>query len=459
MMMAYSSGVANGLPHTNGATNGEKTKPDIVIVGGSLGGLFAGTALKHHGYNTTLLERTPENLLHNQGAGIVAGGDTIEFFKRYDRTGKPVAVPSYKRIYLDQEGNVIHEEINRQNMTSWDLCYYLLRANYDRVDSPYLADGGKLPEVRPTDGNVTYRYGCTVTNIKDEGARVRVAFKRKQKDGSEVFDSIIADMVVAADGPSSTIRAMFEPDIKRTYAGYCVIRGTVPEKAATPKALEVFRERFCFFHAPGIQNLTYTIAGEHGNTDPGHRLLNFVWYANFPEASPELETLMTDKDGRRRHITIPPGMIAREAWEMVKKMGHARLPPQMAEMAEKTTAPFVQCITDVIAPKNLYMGDKVVLIGDALAGFRPHTVASTSQAAFDSMILAEWLDGKVSRTEFVRQTMQFARGIQRMGVEIGNRSQFESLPMEEYIKDRNYASIKREDREYPEWTLEGLDEV
>jgi 2-polyprenyl-6-methoxyphenol hydroxylase-like FAD-dependent oxidoreductase len=83
-----------------------------------LGGLFAGTALKDHGYNTTLLERTPENLLHNQGAGIVAGGDTIEFFKRYDRTGKPVAVPSYKRLYLNQKGDVIHEEVNRQNMTS-----------------------------------------------------------------------------------------------------------------------------------------------------------------------------------------------------------------------------------------------------------------------------------------------------------------------------------------------------
>lgn len=405
-----------------------------------------------------MLERTPQNLLHNQGAGIVAGGDTIEFFRRYDRTGKPVAVPSYKRLYLDQQGNVIHEEVNRQNMTSWDLTYYLLRANYDRVDSDYLK-GYALPEIRPSDGKVKYCSGCNVTGIEDEGHKVRIYYRRLHANGEEVEEEITADLLIAADGPSSTIRSIVEPGVERKYAGYCVIRGTVPEMEATEAAREVFTERFCFFHAPGIQNLTYTIAGENGNTEPGHRLLNFVWYANFPPGSPELERLMTDKEGRRRRITIPPGMIAWDAWRMVKEMGHARLPPQMAEMADKTQAPFVQCITDVIAPKNLYLGDKVVLIGDALAGFRPHTVASTSQAAFNVMSLADWLEGKIDRCQFVKQTMQFAREIQDMGVRIGNRSQFESLDIREYIADRNFASIKREDRRYPEWTLEGLDKM
>lgn len=89
------------------------------------------------------------------------------------------------------------------------------------------------------------------------------------------------------------------------------------------------------------------------------------------------------------------------------------------------------------------MGDKVVLIGDALAGFRPHTVASTSQAAFDVMCLAEWLDGKIDRKEFVRKVMQYGRLIQSRGVYIGNRSQYESLPVEDYIEDRNMMSTPR----------------
>lgn len=347
-------------------------------------------------------------MLDNQGAGIVAGGDTIEFFNKYDRTGKEVAVPSYKRLYLNQKGEVIHEEVNRQNMTSWDLSYYLLRANYDRVESDYLQDG-KLPEERPSDGKVTYRYGCTVTDIVDEGSHVHVHFKKKLEDGTEVEESLKTKLVIAADGPSSTIRGILEPSVERKYAGYVVIRGTVPEPEGSQAALDVFRERFCFFHGPGTQNLTYTIAGENGNTNPGHRLLNFVWYANFPDGSADLDRIMTDKDGRRRHVTIPPGMITWEAWELLKSNAVDSLPPQMAEMAHKSKNPFVQCITDVASPKNLYLNDKVVLIGDALAGFRPHTVASTSQAAYDVMGLVDWLDGKIDRQQYVKQTMQFAR--------------------------------------------------
>jgi 2-polyprenyl-6-methoxyphenol hydroxylase-like FAD-dependent oxidoreductase len=346
-----------------------------------------------------------------------------------------VAVPSYKRVYLDQKGNVIYENEQRQNMTSWDLVYYLLRANYDRVHSAYL-EGYQLPEERPTDGKVNYRYGCTVTGIQEEGDMVRVKFTTQAEDGSKHDEELTTRFLVAADGPSSTIRKILCPEVERKYAGYVVVRGTVPETEASPAALDVFRERFCFYHCPGMQNLTYTIAGANGSTEPGKRLLNFVWYTNFPEGEPELDQVMTDKDGRRRHITIPPGMISWDAWEMIKARAHDRLPPQMAEMAEKTKAPFVQCITDVTSPKPLHMGDKIVFVGDALFGMRPHTVASTSQAAFDVMSLVDWMDGTIDRKQFVSQVMQYGRLIQSRGIQIGDRSQFETLPIEDYIEDR-----------------------
>ena len=424
--------------------NGNVPHPKhIIIVGGSLGGLFAGVALKQHGFDTTVLERNPTNLLDNQGAGIVAGGDTLAFFEKYDRCKRPVAVPSQKRVYLDKTGKVVHEEVMKQTMTSWDLCYYMLRANYDEVESGYC----DTPAPQEGDGTIDYRYGCTVTKFEEEGEKMRVFYT---KDGDE--KSVVGDMLVAADGPSSTIRKMLHPEIKREYCGYVVIRGTVPEGEASKEAQDAFVERFCFFHAPGIQNLTYTIPGTDGTMEPGERLLNFVWYTNFPEGGQELEEVMTDKDGKRRRITIPPGTMRDEAWEMVKKRGRDRLPPQMSEMVEKTRQPFVQAITDVISPTNSFMDGKVVLVGDALAGFRPHTVASTSQAAFDVMMLADWLQGKMDHDEFVRRTMEFARLIQSRGKHIGNRSQFEELPLEDYIEDRNMMSIKRQDLEFPEWT-------
>ena len=101
-------------------------KLHFIIVGGSLGGLSVGLALKDLGHDTTILERNPEPLLHNQGAGIVAGGDTLDFFKRYDRCKRPIAVASQRRQYFDKEGNIVESRDMVQNMTSWDLAYYLM---------------------------------------------------------------------------------------------------------------------------------------------------------------------------------------------------------------------------------------------------------------------------------------------------------------------------------------------
>lgn len=430
-------------------TNGTSSTPkQVIIVGGSLAGLFTGVALKAHGMDTIILERNPTNLLENQGAGIVAGGDTLRFFQTYDRSGRDVAIASQKRMYLNQKGEVVHQELMKQTMTSWDLAYYLLRANYDCVKSDYLQGQDPKDWSKPGDGKVDYRYGCKVTGYRVEGGQVHV--QHTTADGEE--RSVSGDLLVGADGPSSTIRKFLCPDVERKYCGYVVIRGTVPEGEASDEARDVFVERFTFFHGPGVQNLTYTIPGLNGNTDKGKRLLNFVWYTNFPEDHDEFEKIMTDKDGKRRRITIPPGMMTESAWEMVKERGRNKLPPQMAEMVQRSRTPFVQAITDVLSPTSVWEDGKVVLVGDALAGFRPHTVASTSQAAFDVLMLVEWLEGRMDKEELERRTVEYARKVQSMGVYIGNRSQFEERSLKEYVEDRNWMSTPRDKLEFPDWT-------
>jgi hypothetical protein len=101
-------------------------------------------------------------------------------------------------------------------------------------------------------------------------------------------------------------------------------------------------------------------------------LINFVWYYNFAEDSPEFEELMMDMDGVRHRITLPPGKMQSSVWNQQIEIARTRMSPQFAEIIAKTKYPFVQAITDVISPKNSFMGGKVLLIGDALAGFRPH---------------------------------------------------------------------------------------
>jgi len=77
-------------------------------------------------------------------------------------------------------------------------------------------------------------------------------------------------------------------------------------------------------------------------------------------------------------------------------------------------------------------------------------------AAFDAMILADMIEGKVSREEWKRETMGFARTIQQRGVDMGRRSQYEALPVEEYIADRAKASRPRKDEVWPEWAVADL---
>lgn len=318
-----------------------------------------------------------------------------------------------------------------------------MRANYDGIRSKHC----QPPEPAPHHGKAVHLHDHNVTDIKEEGNGIRVFWTTSKGDEG----SLVADMLVGADGPSSTVRKMLQPDVQRTYAGYCALRGTIPERDVSDAARETLSEKFTFFHCPGVQILAYLIPGKDGTVESGERLINFVYYTNFPEGSPELVEIMTDKNGDRHRITMPPGLTDPKAWEKQRELAKERLPPQFAEIVRETKQPFVQAVTDVISPQNEYLNGKVVLIGDALAGFRPHTVASTSQAAFDAMIFADYIDGKVSREQWKKETMGFARYIQKRGVDMGKRSQHQNLPLEEHIHDRNVASTPREEEVYPEW--------
>src|SRR5947207_15525352 len=90
---------------------------NTIIVGGSLGDLFTGIVLKRLGHRVTIFERSPTPLRHDQGAGIVAGGDTLEFLNRFDKTKREVSVACPVRHYLNKKGEEIRREEWEQKMT------------------------------------------------------------------------------------------------------------------------------------------------------------------------------------------------------------------------------------------------------------------------------------------------------------------------------------------------------
>lgn len=390
-------------------------------------------SLRRLGHNVRIFERSPTPLLHDQGAGIVAGGDTQEFLNEYDLTETPSAVPSKTRLYLDKEGNVINRESTLQHMTSWDLIYHICRANFDGVKSDYIKTQN-LAAAQEAGGQGIYQYGRQVVGLASAGPKAKVSF-RSTIDGEnkdEVRDEL-ADFVVVAEGASSEIRAQLSPSSpRRTYAGYVAFRGTVPEADISHEAAEVFVEKFPFFHAKGIQILAYVIPGPSGTIEPGKRLVNWVWYWNVDDSSDEYRAIFTDKNGRRHRWTLPPGNnMAQDVWETQKQRARDLLPPQFAELVLKTESPFVQAVADLEPPadgKVWLLNGKALLVGDAVASFRPHTAASTSQAAFHALRLPQVFGGEINREKYEEEVMNYARRVQKRGVELGNRSQFGSHP-------------------------------
>lgn len=219
----------------------------VIIVGGSLAGLMHALTLLSlpSPPKVRILERSPTALLHNQGAGVVAGNETQEFFEQYVRPGRDMAITSPMRHYLDRAGKVMPETVEhrRQRMTSWDLLYHLLRWRVEGLQSEYTK--GLKEDERP---KATYHNGCSVTDIIESGSRVKLTWT--QKDGGD--QSAEADMVIAADGASSTLRRLLKPDVERKYVGYVAWRGTCPEDELSPAAKEVLAEKFTFYHS-GMQ--------------------------------------------------------------------------------------------------------------------------------------------------------------------------------------------------------------
>ncbi|KAI9669826.1 MAG: hypothetical protein M1817_004567 [Caeruleum heppii] len=405
-------------------------KLDVVVVGGSLAGLLHGVVLKRLGHNVHILERSPTQALQAQGAGIGAMKYVQEFLQTYDATKQPFAIPCSHIQFVNRQTQVVKTQEMALQMTSWDLLYYRLRANFDRLSTEYC----QVPPASPSEGNALYDYGRAVTDVRLVNGRVQVAYD--DNDGGH--GTVDADLVLAADGASSKIRSILEPDIKRTYAGYVAWRGTVPERQASADARETFGNMLTNYQLEAghillsvlvppfvwelLNMLSYVIPGKIGTLEQGDRLLNWVWYCYYDEGSPEFEELMTDTDGQRHRITLPSGKMREAVWSKQKAHAAEVLPAPFADLVSKTTRPFVQTITDVIAPKAAYMEGKVLLVGDALAGFRPHIASSTNQAALNAMLLGQVMEGRLTMAEWEKQCLEYARAVSAQGIAMEDRN-------------------------------------
>jgi len=341
------------------ARRGLRQALNVGIVGGSLGGLTAALVLRDLGCEVEVAERSTAEL-ESRGAGIVVLPETSRYLNERTNVGLDSVTTSTRVLrYLDAEGAIVHESARHYRYSGWHTIY---RALLDSL------------------GRERYHVGREVTEIDDGGERVAISYAG---GGTDAFD-----LVVCADGIGSGSRARLLPEVRPAYVGYVAWRGTVAETELPPWVLRAFRDALVYEVIPDSHILLYPIPAHGGATEPGQRLLNFVWYRNYEGV--ELDDLMTDRDGVRREVSLPPGAARPVHVNEMRAFAHANLAPPIAEVVAHAVAPFAQAIFDVDVPRMAF--GRVCLIGDAAFVVRPHIAAGTAKAAADAWALAEALE-------------------------------------------------------------------
>ncbi|AOJ00286.1 FAD binding domain-containing protein [Burkholderia sp. LA-2-3-30-S1-D2] len=330
----------------------------IVIAGGSIAGLAAALTLDCIGHDVTVCERS-RTPLRGQGGGVAVLRRMMSFLEQHGgHCRQMISVPTHRRRWIDRDGIVTRDEPEMLPFSSWDAVY---RSLYET-----------LPRGR-------IHYGRTVTGFDQDA------------DGVDVHvddERIRADVLIAADGSGSNLRARIFPGYTPSFAGYLAWRGIVDEADFDAAAIESLVENMTLHKAPGELFMAFLIPSLDGSLAPGARRFNWLWYRN--EVDPDaLRRHLTDRNGNVHHASVHPGQLADDTVATLRQLAGERLPASLSQLVLATRAPFNQAIFDALSPG--FVDGRVALIGDAACTVRPHTASGTSKAASDAVSLAEAL--------------------------------------------------------------------
>ncbi len=333
----------------------------ILIAGGSLGGLLAANLLLRAGHDVTVLEKVAGSL-DGRGAGIVTHSGLITAMRQggalVDEDSLGVRVQ--QRRVLDASGEVSGSCDYPQVLTSWSRLHAL------------------MSEAFPAERCLA---GRAVEQVEQDaqGVRVRCA-------NGAWFEG---DLLIAADGLRSAVRAQLAPDVHTHYAGYVAWRGLCDEALLSPHTRSTLFEYFAVGLPRGEQMIGYPVAGPGNTTEHGRRRFNFVWYRPADQAV-GLRRLLTDEQGLHHEGGIPPQRVHPQEVAAMRRDAQALLAPQFAEVLAKTEQPFLQPIYDLQSQRTHF--GRVALVGDAAFVARPHVGMGVTKAAADALALRDAID-------------------------------------------------------------------
>jgi len=326
-----------------------------------MGGLFTALLLRRAGWDVAIYERNGLEL-SGRGAGIVTHPELFDVLEQAGvKIDANIGVRVPGRRVLDRQGDIAGELALEQVLTSWGRLYGLLRAALPAAD---------------------YHHGKNLVRVEETIDAVTAHFE----DGG----SASGDLLIGADGLFSVVRAQFDPRVRPAYAGYVAWRGLVEEADLSPQTRAAIGDHFAFCLPPGEQILGYPIAGGQESLERGRRRFNFVWYRPAEEHG-RLAELLTDVDGLRHDLSIPPHKIRPAVLEAMRQDADRLLAPAFAEVVRRTEQPFIQAILDLEAPR-MAVGRRSVILGDAAFVARPHVGMGVTKAAADAAALVAALE-------------------------------------------------------------------
>ena len=334
-------------------------KPSATIIGGSMAGLFAATALSKKGWDISVHEKVPVPL-SGRGAGIATYDELADLVFKATNNNNVLGTTAKSRVSLDINGKIINSYDYPQVYTSWQYLFSILREQISNDD---------------------YFMGDDCIKIEQNEDKAIAFFENGKKKET--------DLIIVANGIKSELRTYVDNKAYPQYAGYVGWRGVVNEEEISKNSLETLSNYFIVVLPYNQQIASYPIAGEGKNPFKiGERRINWIWYKPVPQK--KLKEILLGKSGQQFEDGIPPNEIREEIVNDLFKEAEEKLPPQLVELVKITKQPLIQPIFDLQSMKM--KNGRVVTIGDAAFTARPHVGMGVTKAAMDAFTLSEYLE-------------------------------------------------------------------
>ena len=334
-------------------------KPSATIIGGSMAGLFAATALSKKGWNISVHEKVPVPL-SGRGAGIATYDELADLVFKATNNNNVLGTTAKSRVSLDINGKIINSYDYPQVYTSWQYLFSILREQISNDD---------------------YFMGDDCIKIEQNEDKAIAFFENGKKKET--------DLIIVANGIKSELRTYVDNKAHPQYAGYVGWRGVVNEEEISKNSLETLSNYFIVVLPYNQQIASYPIAGVGKNPFKiGERRINWIWYKPVPQK--KLKEILLGKSGQQFEDGIPPNEIREEIVNDLFMEAEEKLPPQLVELVKITKQPLIQPIFDLQSMKM--KNGRVVTIGDAAFTARPHVGMGVTKAAMDAFTLSEYLE-------------------------------------------------------------------